>query len=165
MRLADEYDSAQERGEVARQGQRTDLIPDCKKVPSPQEVGLSGKDIHEARKLRDAERDDPGLISRALDDMVSRGEEPTRAALKCGWPMNTPRRRSGGRLRGTAEVRLSLTTLLQPQTLAFAGMKFTRRGKWATRFPRQLTCEICLQIAYMLNPTPCRVILNFHLSV
>lgn len=82
MRLAEAYDAAQERGEVARQGQRTDLIPEEKKVPTPQDIGLSGKDIHEARRLRDAEAADPGVIERTVNGMVERGEEPTRANLK-----------------------------------------------------------------------------------
>lgn len=82
MRLAEEYDAAQDRGEIARQGQRTDLIPDGKKVPTPQDVGISPKDIHEGRKLREAESAEPGLIRRSLDAMIERGEEPTRAALK-----------------------------------------------------------------------------------
>lgn len=49
MRLAEEYDAAQDRGEIAKQGQRTDLIPEGKKVPTPQDVGLVPKDLHEAR--------------------------------------------------------------------------------------------------------------------
>ncbi|WP_223428143.1 hypothetical protein [Tateyamaria pelophila] len=82
MRLAEEYDAAQARGEVARQGQRTDLFPLGNKVPTPQEVGLAPKDIHEARQIRDAEAADPGVVDRAVNDMVDRGEEPTRAAMR-----------------------------------------------------------------------------------
>lgn len=76
MRLAEEYDAAQDRGEVARQGahvsdgnmRASDILP--------------RKDLHEARKFRDAERESPGLIQRSLNAMIERGEEPTRAALK-----------------------------------------------------------------------------------
>lgn len=82
MRLADEYDAAQDRGEVAKQGQRTDLIPDEKKVPTPQDVGLAPKEIHEARKLRDAEREMPGLAQQAVNNMLASGVEPTRAELQ-----------------------------------------------------------------------------------
>ena len=81
-RLADEYDAAQERGEVARQGQRTDLIPDEKKVPTPTDIGLSYKEIHEARQVRDAEKAEPGIVRRVLDEKLSAGEEPTKAALR-----------------------------------------------------------------------------------
>lgn len=78
MRLAEEYDAAKDRGEVAAAGhnQHTEALPTGK------DLGLSYKDIHEARRLRDAERDEPGVIGRALSAMIDRGEEPTRAALK-----------------------------------------------------------------------------------
>jgi len=81
-RLADEYDAAQERGEIGRQGQRSDLLPDEKKVASPLEAGISYKEIHQARQLRDAEVADPGITRRALDGMLQRGDEPTKAALR-----------------------------------------------------------------------------------
>lgn len=77
-RLADEYDAAQERGEVAGQGK-----------PSTQEglakaadLGLSHKDIHEARIIRDAEKAEPGIIRRVLDEKLEAREEPTKAALR-----------------------------------------------------------------------------------
>jgi len=40
------------------------------------------KDLHEARQMRDAEAADPGIVDRAVNDMVDRGEEPTRAAMR-----------------------------------------------------------------------------------
>lgn len=49
-RLADEYDAAQERGEVAKQGN----IPD-QNVSKLADIGVSAKDIHEARQIRDAD--------------------------------------------------------------------------------------------------------------
>lgn len=62
MRLAEEYDAAQERGEVGQSGQRTDLVSNGNEViPSAADLGLARKDIHEARQLRDAERDNPDL--------------------------------------------------------------------------------------------------------
>lgn len=81
-RLADEYDAAQERGEVAKQGQRTDLLPAEKKVPTPADVGLTYKQVHEARQIRDAERADPGIVRRVVDQRLRRGEEPTKAAVR-----------------------------------------------------------------------------------
>jgi hypothetical protein len=45
------------------------------------DLGLRRDEIHEARKLRDAEAAEPGSIRRSLDAMIERGEEPTRAAL------------------------------------------------------------------------------------
>lgn len=62
-RLADEYDAAQERGEVATRSDQN-LLPDRKKV-SVSDIGLTHKDIHEARIIRDAEKVDPGVVRRA----------------------------------------------------------------------------------------------------
>lgn len=60
-RLADEYDAAQERGEVSARGQRNDFLPEGEKVPTIGDIdGLTHKDIHEARVIRDAEVADPG---------------------------------------------------------------------------------------------------------
>lgn len=81
MRLADEYDGAQERGEVASTGKRV-IIPDGNNKATTVEIGIKSKDIHEARKLRDAEKASPGKAERAAKDIVARGEEPTRAKLQ-----------------------------------------------------------------------------------
>ncbi|GGB63002.1 hypothetical protein GCM10011316_38620 [Roseibium aquae] len=58
MRLAEEYDAAQERGEVKGHGHKSD-VPDWNNTPSAAELGLRRKDIHEGRKIRDAEREKP----------------------------------------------------------------------------------------------------------
>ena len=63
MRLADEYDAAQDRGEVATVGQRSNVVGD--NVSTAADLGLRRDEIHEARKLRDAERQSPGLICAA----------------------------------------------------------------------------------------------------
>jgi phage N-6-adenine-methyltransferase len=81
VRLAEEIDAAQARGEIGKQGQRTDLIPDENKVPSLADAGLTAKDIFEARQVRDAERENPGIINDAIDGLLESGEEPTRAAV------------------------------------------------------------------------------------
>ncbi|MGN6117759.1 MAG: hypothetical protein ACTHN2_19825 [Nitrobacter sp.] len=54
-RLADEYDAAQERGEVAsaHDGKFGRSEPERLK-PTAADIGLSRKDIHEARIIRDA---------------------------------------------------------------------------------------------------------------
>ena len=59
MRLAEEYDIAQRDGELRKQGERSNLSDG--KV-STSDVGLSYKEVYEARKLRDAERDEPGIV-------------------------------------------------------------------------------------------------------
>jgi hypothetical protein len=52
MRLAEEYDAAQERREVAKAGDNQH----GQVLPSGKDLGLTHKDIHEARRMRDAER-------------------------------------------------------------------------------------------------------------
>jgi len=83
MRLAEEYDAAQERGEVvgSHDGARKRVDSD-NAIVTAADLGLRRDEIHEARSFRDAERDEPGLIQRAIDGMIERGEEPTRAALR-----------------------------------------------------------------------------------
>jgi len=83
-RLADEYDAAQARGEVAKVGQyeRANVENDNVSPATAADLGLRRDQIHEARIIRDAEAADPGVVRRALDDRLERGEEPTRAALR-----------------------------------------------------------------------------------
>lgn len=82
-RLADEYDAAQERGEVAtsHDGKFGRSEPERLK-PTAADIGLTRKDIHEARQVRDAEAADPGIVRRVLDERLQAGDEPTKAALR-----------------------------------------------------------------------------------
>jgi len=86
QRLADEYDAAQERDEVAKLGSnqhsRPEGVPDGNTLPTAADLGLSRKDIHEARQVRDAEAAAPGVVHRTLTQLVEAGHEPTRAALR-----------------------------------------------------------------------------------
>ena len=52
-RLADEYDAAQERGEARKRGgnDKVTKLPDGKF--GPKDIGLTHKQIHEARAVRD----------------------------------------------------------------------------------------------------------------
>src|ERR1700684_1379581 len=79
-RLADEYDAAQERGEVAssRDGKLGRSETERPKATAA-DVGLSRKEIHEARIIRDAEKENPGVVREALDEALKAGEEPTKA--------------------------------------------------------------------------------------
>lgn len=77
-RLADEYDAAQERGDIRKNGERSFSAPE--KVSGPDI--LPPKELHEARQIRDAEVDDPGIVRRTLDALLEVGEEPTKAAVK-----------------------------------------------------------------------------------
>lgn len=85
-RLADEYDAAQERGEVAGHGHGLLLgknRPDIgvTNIGTVKDIGVSSYDIHEARKVRDADLAEPGIVSSALEVILERGHEPTKAAL------------------------------------------------------------------------------------
>jgi len=83
-RLADEYDAAQERGEVAGGDFKGNQwsVPDENSPPSADDLGLSRKDIHEARLIRDAEKTEPGIVRRTLDAALEAGEEPSKAKVR-----------------------------------------------------------------------------------
>lgn len=82
-RLADEYDAAQERGEVAEHGgARNFKVPKRNVEPTATDLGLSRKDIYEARTVRDAEQVDPGIVRRTLDEELKAGREPTKAKVR-----------------------------------------------------------------------------------
>ncbi|MCA0872198.1 hypothetical protein LCL97_15265 [Seohaeicola saemankumensis] len=79
-RLADEYDAAQDRGEVA--GRSRSCVGADNAPATAADLGLRRDQIHEARRLRDAEAADPGIVRRTLDEKLERGEDPSRAALR-----------------------------------------------------------------------------------
>jgi Ftsk gamma domain len=78
IRIADEYDAAQERGEASKGRPKT--LPDGKTFTAEQ-AGLTHKQIHEARALRDAEKAEPGIAQRAIAARLEQGLEPTKAFL------------------------------------------------------------------------------------
>ena len=80
-RIADEYDAAQERGEVASQGKPVN-IPDGNVKARVGDLGFTAKAIHEARQIRNAEAVEPGVVRRALDQRLAQGREPNRTALR-----------------------------------------------------------------------------------
>jgi hypothetical protein len=61
-RLADEYDAAQERGEVQKRGNKSGKSNVLAKniTPKVTDIGLTRKQVHVARKIRDAEKREPG---------------------------------------------------------------------------------------------------------
>jgi hypothetical protein len=81
-RLADEYDAAQDRGEVQGHGGKRSKVGDLNLAPTATELGLRKDQLHEARVIRDAEKADPGIVRRVLDEKLERREEPTKAALR-----------------------------------------------------------------------------------
>jgi hypothetical protein len=80
-RLADEYDAAQERGEVQRHG-RVEVSDGNLKPATLSEIGLTKKQVHEARMIRNAEQAEPGIVRRTVDEAVATGEEPTKAKVR-----------------------------------------------------------------------------------
>ena len=80
---AAEHDAAQERGEVAgaHDGARK-RVEDSNAIATAADLGLRRDEIHDARRLRDAEKAEPGLAARALQQMVDARKEPTRAELQ-----------------------------------------------------------------------------------
>lgn len=118
-RLADEYDAAQERGEVAKIGDNLPSVPNGNAKATSADLGISRKDIHEARVIRDAEEAEPGIVKKTIDAAVAAGEEPTRAkvrraTLKAARPDNanaaTPRP-TRGKAAVIARVREAIAAL------------------------------------------------------
>jgi hypothetical protein len=83
-RLADEYDAAQERGEVATGNRAIDfgVGNDDAKPATAADLGLRRDEIHEARQIRDAEKAQPGLVDAVIQERIDAGEEPTKAAIR-----------------------------------------------------------------------------------
>ena len=79
-RLADEYDAAPARGEVAKRGWESGV--EKRNITTSADLGLRRDQIHDARLIRDAEIADPGIVRRTLDERLERGEEPTRSAVR-----------------------------------------------------------------------------------
>ncbi|WP_245521770.1 hypothetical protein U8P68_10750 [Rhizobium ruizarguesonis] len=77
--LANEWDAAKERGHTLKG--RPKSVPG-ENAFSAEDAGLSRKQIHDARKLRDAEAKEPGLVERAIEARLAQGFEPSRANLR-----------------------------------------------------------------------------------
>ena len=67
VKRIDEYDAAQERGEVGKRGDFGGVTSRGEDTPTVSDLGLTHKDIHEARIIRDAEVAQPGIARRALE--------------------------------------------------------------------------------------------------
>ena len=81
MRLADEYDAAQERGDVQKKGGEPKGASRTS-VPTAADLGVTNKEISEARSLRNAEAEDPGRVSRIIGETIDADKEPTRRAFQ-----------------------------------------------------------------------------------
>ncbi|RUV19920.1 SAM-dependent methyltransferase [Mesorhizobium sp. M7A.F.Ca.MR.245.00.0.0] len=79
--IATEWSAAQESGEASKGGRPKKTVPSENGFTAA-EAGLTRREIHEARKLADAERRDPGIVERAIAGRVAAGLEPSRANLR-----------------------------------------------------------------------------------
>jgi hypothetical protein len=79
IRLADEWDAAKDAGLVG--AGRPKNVSDGNGFTAA-EAGLDRKEIHEARKLRDAEAKEPGIVERAIAARLLSGLNPSRANLR-----------------------------------------------------------------------------------
>ena len=75
VRLADEYDAAQARGEVAKRGGERSGQEHSPPPPPAADLGLTRKQIHEARMTRDIEAADPGVTQRTAADLARDGRQ------------------------------------------------------------------------------------------
>jgi hypothetical protein len=63
--------AAQQRREVAKHGgARNFKAPNANVETTAADVGLTRKEIHEARTIRDAEKRDPGVVRRTVDAAI-----------------------------------------------------------------------------------------------
>jgi hypothetical protein len=82
-RIAEEYDAAQERGEVQKRGAvGTKVLDKNFSQATLADIGITKKQVHQARQIRNAEKREPGIVKKALDAKLEAGEEPTRADVK-----------------------------------------------------------------------------------
>jgi hypothetical protein len=80
-RLANEYDAAQDKGDLPKRGDIGRGRNSDDKFLN-EITGFTIQHMHKARNIRNAEKAKPGCIRKALDEQVAAGEEPTRAALQ-----------------------------------------------------------------------------------
>lgn len=83
-RLADEYDAAQGRDEIAKLGTNQTQVglPSENTLPTVKDLGITSKDIFNAREVRDAEKAEPGIVAATLKKLLADGIEPTKARLR-----------------------------------------------------------------------------------
>jgi hypothetical protein len=82
-RLADEYDAAQQRGEIAGHGgDKVSNVAKSNVAPTSADIGIRRDEIFESRRLRDAEKLSPGITRETLDKALEEGREPSKALLR-----------------------------------------------------------------------------------
>lgn len=82
IRLSEIVDEAQKQGAIGRPGRpgRAEKVQGSDHF-TLEEAGLDKRRLHEARKLAEAERAEPGIVKRAIQARMDEGFAPTRANL------------------------------------------------------------------------------------
>ena len=81
MRIADDWDKAQETGANSAKGGRPKTV--CNEDGfTAEDIGMTRQEIRQARLLRDREAKQPGIIEQAIAARVEQGLEPTRASIR-----------------------------------------------------------------------------------
>jgi hypothetical protein len=135
-RLADEYDAAQERGEILSNGERTFSSPE--KVKGTELI--PPKDLHDARLIRDAEVADPALVR---DQPTRIAETPARVPGTCLTVVTTAKmtatakaiERAAKTNRGTIPRSLIRTVISSIYRRRFCSPRAPCRGMVRTRRP------------------------------
>ena len=100
MRMADEIDKGQERGEVANKGQRANVR--AADISELDDLGVSRQRLSEWRKTRDAGM---VVVGGAIAEALDEGRAPTKADIRRAtaqaWPSGCPS-------RGTSSVLVCL---------------------------------------------------------
>lgn len=112
-RLADEYDEAQERGEIRTAGHPNSS--DAEDLPGVAEIGITHKDVHEARRVRDAELAEPGIVRRVVDEALAAGDEPSKAKVRravqaVARPQSEPNQRVSAERLSKTDIRRAKRT-------------------------------------------------------
>ncbi|WP_428413066.1 SAM-dependent methyltransferase [Pararhizobium sp.] len=110
IQLAEFWDAQKAAGKTHKG--RPKSVPDGNAF-SAADAGISRKEIHEARKLRDAEAKTPGIIQRAIDARLETGLEPTKANLRAavGTASATNEERGNNLYQTPAEALYTLLAL------------------------------------------------------
>lgn len=133
IQISKEYDAAQASGEVASRG-RPKNLPDGN-VISQREIGLTAKEIHEARKLAAAEDQAPGIVERAIAARLEAGLEPSRASLRANIGTKTATKEDRGHNLYETPIEAMRTLLALERFHSLPGLLEPACGKGAILRP------------------------------
>jgi hypothetical protein len=82
VRLADEVDAAQKRGEMIGSHDGAKKRPSEAPIITLKDIGITKDKLHEARVVRNAEAKEPGIVRKTVEEKLQSAKEPTRADVK-----------------------------------------------------------------------------------